>query len=109
MVECTVIQLCVGVLRAQQKIKQLRRLKPEELKLLSDEGIELDMTDYQKRLEEKEVQRKQQKDEKMTREALLTLEALEREEQEAALREGGEQQLFLETVSCILLWLCTLL
>ncbi|XP_058256832.1 lysine-specific demethylase 4B [Hemibagrus wyckioides] len=78
--------------RAQQKIKQLRRLKPEELKLLSDEGIELDMADYQKRLEEKEAQRKQQKEEKMTREAMLTLEALEREEQEAALREEASQQ-----------------
>lgn len=60
--------------------------------MLSDEGIELDMTDYQKQLEEKEAQRKQQKEEKMTREAMLTLEALEREEQEAALREEGERQ-----------------
>ncbi|KAF7703060.1 hypothetical protein HF521_022067 [Silurus meridionalis] len=77
--------------RAQQKIKQLRRLKPEELKLLSDEGFELDMVDYHKRLEEKETQRKQQKEEKMTREAMLTLEALEREEQEAALKEGASQ------------------
>lgn len=80
------------VLRAQQKIKQVRRLKPEELKLLSDEGIELDMADYQKRLEEKEAKRKQQREEKMTREAMLTLEALEREEQEAALREGCKKQ-----------------
>ncbi|XP_053490049.1 lysine-specific demethylase 4B isoform X1 [Ictalurus furcatus] len=78
--------------RAQQKIKQIRRLKPEELKLLSDEGIELDVADYQKRLEEKEAQRKQQREEKMTREAMLTLEALEREEQEAALREGAASQ-----------------
>lgn len=89
---CIVIQVYLGTRRAQQKIKQLRRLKPEELKLLSDEGIELDMADYQKQVEEKEAQRKQQKEEKMTREAMLTLEALEREEQEAALREGGEQQ-----------------
>ncbi|XP_060797283.1 lysine-specific demethylase 4B isoform X2 [Neoarius graeffei] len=78
--------------RAQQKIKQLRRLKPEEIKLLSDEGIELDMTDYQKRVEEKEAQRKQQREEKMTREAMLTLEALEREEREAALRGGATSQ-----------------
>ncbi|KAB5559109.1 hypothetical protein PHYPO_G00025200 [Pangasianodon hypophthalmus] len=78
--------------RVQQKIKQLRRLKPEELKLLSEEGIELDMADYQNRVEEKEAQRKQQKEEKMTREAMLTLEALEREEKEAALREGAASQ-----------------
>lgn len=84
--------MCLGALRTQQKIKQLRRLKPEELKLLSDEGIELDLADYQKQVEEKEAQRKQQKEEKMTREAMLTLEALEREEQEAALREESEQQ-----------------
>lgn len=84
--------MCLCALRAQQKIKQVRRLKPEELKLLSDEGIELDMADYQMRLEEKEAKRKQQREEKMTREAMLTLEALEREEQEAALREGGENR-----------------
>lgn len=92
MVDCIVIRMCLDALRAQQKIKQLRRLKPEEIKLLSDEGIELDMTDYQKRVEEKEAQRKQQREEKMTREAMLTLEALEREEREAALRGGGEHQ-----------------
>ncbi|KAM9461786.1 lysine-specific demethylase 4B [Clarias gariepinus] len=78
--------------RVQQKIKQVRRLKPEELKLLSDEGIDLDLDDYQKRLEEKEAERKQQREEKMTREAMLTLEALEREEQEAAIREGATSQ-----------------
>uniref|UniRef100_A0A4W4ELD0 Lysine-specific demethylase 4B n=1 Tax=Electrophorus electricus TaxID=8005 RepID=A0A4W4ELD0_ELEEL len=76
--------------RAQQKVKQLRRLKPEELKVLLEEGEELDVADYQRRLEEKEAQRRQQRDERMAREALLTLEALEREEQEAALREEGE-------------------
>ncbi|TSK53732.1 Lysine-specific demethylase 4B [Bagarius yarrelli] len=78
--------------RAQQKIKQIRRLKPEELKVLSDEGIELDMAEYLKQVEEKEAQRKQLKEEKMTREAMLTLEALEREEQEAALREEAASQ-----------------
>lgn len=72
--------------RTQQKVKQLRRLKLEELKLLADEGIELDVADYQQRVEEKEALRRQQKEEKMAREALETLEALEREEQEAALR-----------------------
>ncbi|XP_035379055.1 lysine-specific demethylase 4B isoform X1 [Electrophorus electricus] len=77
--------------RAQQKVKQLRRLKPEELKVLLEEGEELDVADYQRRLEEKEAQRRQQRDERMAREALLTLEALEREEQEAALREEGAQ------------------
>lgn len=92
MADCKVIRMCLGALRVQQKVKQLRRLKPEELKVLSDEGIELDVVAYQKEVEEKEAQRKQQREEKMTREAMLTLEALEREEQEAALREGGEQR-----------------
>ncbi|KAI4886882.1 hypothetical protein NFI96_022586, partial [Prochilodus magdalenae] len=78
--------------RAQQKVKQLRRLKLEELKLLTDEGIELDMADYQQRVEEKEAQRRQLREEKMAKEAMATLEALEREEQEAALREEADAQ-----------------
>lgn len=76
--------------RVQQKIKQVRRLKPEELKLVVEEGIELDMADYQKRVEEKEEYRRQLKEERMTREAMLTLEAMEREEQEAMEREEQE-------------------
>ncbi|KAL6469466.1 hypothetical protein MHYP_G00229900 [Metynnis hypsauchen] len=80
--------------RAQQKVKQLRRLKLEELKVLAEEGIELDMADYQQRVEEKEAERRKLKEEKMAREAMKTLEALEREEQEAALRgEADAQQL----------------
>ncbi|KAK9967141.1 hypothetical protein ABG768_001553 [Culter alburnus] len=79
--------------RAQAKVKQFRRLKLEEVKILADEGVELDMSEYMRKVEEREEQRRQQRDERMAREALLTLEALEREEQEqaeAALRGGGE-------------------
>ncbi|XP_016329976.1 lysine-specific demethylase 4B-like [Sinocyclocheilus anshuiensis] len=79
--------------RAQAKVKQFRRLKLEEVKVLAEEGVELDMSEYLLKVEEREQQRRQQKDERMAREALLTLEALEREEQEqaeAALRGEGE-------------------
>uniref|UniRef100_A0A8C2B3K2 [histone H3]-trimethyl-L-lysine(9) demethylase n=1 Tax=Cyprinus carpio TaxID=7962 RepID=A0A8C2B3K2_CYPCA len=81
--------------RAQARVKQFRRLKLEEVKVLTEEGVELDMTEYLRKVEEREEQRRQQRDERMAREALLTLEALEREEQEqaeaeAALREGGD-------------------
>uniref|UniRef100_A0A8C1FB68 Lysine-specific demethylase 4B n=1 Tax=Cyprinus carpio carpio TaxID=630221 RepID=A0A8C1FB68_CYPCA len=79
--------------RAQARVKQFRRLKLEEVKVLVEEGVELDMNEYLLKVEEREQQRRQQKDERMAREALLTLEALEREEQEqaeAALRGGGD-------------------
>ncbi|XP_016101550.1 lysine-specific demethylase 4B-like [Sinocyclocheilus grahami] len=80
--------------RAQARMKQFRRLKLEEVKVLAEEGVELDMSEYLHKVEEREQQRRQQRDERMAREALLTLEALEREEQEqaeAALREeAGE-------------------
>ncbi|XP_059400170.1 lysine-specific demethylase 4B-like isoform X2 [Carassius carassius] len=70
--------------RVQAKVKQFRRLKLEEVKVLGEEGVELDMSEYLLKVEEREQQRRQQKDERMAREALLTLEALEREEQEQA-------------------------
>ncbi|XP_016379307.1 lysine-specific demethylase 4B isoform X4 [Sinocyclocheilus rhinocerous] len=80
--------------RAQARMKQFRRLKLEEVKVLVEDGVELDMSEYLRKVEEREQQRRQQRDERMAREALLTLEALEREEQEqaeAALREeAGE-------------------
>uniref|UniRef100_A0A9J8C8N2 Lysine-specific demethylase 4B n=1 Tax=Cyprinus carpio carpio TaxID=630221 RepID=A0A9J8C8N2_CYPCA len=81
--------------RSQARVKQFRRLKLEEVKVLTEEGVELDMPEYLRKVEEREEQRRQQRDERMAREALLTLEALEREEQEqaeaeAALREGGD-------------------
>uniref|UniRef100_A0A671PE23 Lysine-specific demethylase 4B n=1 Tax=Sinocyclocheilus anshuiensis TaxID=1608454 RepID=A0A671PE23_9TELE len=81
--------------RAQARMKQFRRLKLEEVKVLAEEGVELDMSEYLRKVEEREQQRRQQRDERMAREALLTLEALEREEQEqaeaeAALREEGK-------------------
>lgn len=78
--------------RAQAKMKQFRRLKPEDLKVLMEAGVEVDMEEYQRKVEEHDEQRRQQRDERMAREAMLTLEALEREEQEqaeAALRGGG--------------------
>ncbi|KAL7855278.1 hypothetical protein SRHO_G00174680 [Serrasalmus rhombeus] len=55
-----------------RKLKQLRRLKLEELKVLAEEGIELDVADYQRRVEEKEAERRKLKEEKMAREAMKT-------------------------------------
>lgn len=71
-------------LRAMQKMKQVRRLKLEEVKVLAQEGIELNAAEYQRQVEEREAQRRQEREERLAREALMTLEAMEREEQEAA-------------------------
>ncbi|CAJ1060809.1 lysine-specific demethylase 4B-like [Xyrichtys novacula] len=70
--------------RAMQKMKQFRRLKLEEVKVLAEEGIELNATEYQRQVEEREAQRRQEREERLAREAMMTLEAMEREEQEAA-------------------------
>ncbi|XP_051232103.1 lysine-specific demethylase 4B isoform X1 [Dicentrarchus labrax] len=70
--------------RAMQKMKQVRRLKLEEVKVLAEEGIELNAAEYQRQVEEREAQRRQEREERLAREAMLTLEAMEREEQEAA-------------------------
>ncbi|XP_034561294.1 lysine-specific demethylase 4B [Notolabrus celidotus] len=70
--------------RAMQKMKQFRRLKLEEVKVLAEDGIELNAAEYQRQVEEREAQRRQEREERLAREALLTLEAMEREEQEAA-------------------------
>uniref|UniRef100_A0A8C5DRD6 Lysine-specific demethylase 4B n=1 Tax=Gouania willdenowi TaxID=441366 RepID=A0A8C5DRD6_GOUWI len=70
--------------RAMQKMKLFRRLKLEEVKVLAEEGIELNAADYQRQVEAREAQRRQEREERMAREAMMTLEAMEREEQEAA-------------------------
>lgn len=70
--------------RAMQKMKQVRRLKLGEVKVLAEEGIELNAVEYQRQVEEREAQRKQEREERLAREAMMTLEAMEREEQEAA-------------------------
>ncbi|XP_060889825.1 lysine-specific demethylase 4B [Labrus mixtus] len=70
--------------RAMQKMKQFRRLKLEEVKVLAEEGIELNAADYQRQVEEREAQRRKEREERLAREAMVTLEAMEREEQEAA-------------------------
>ncbi|CAG5864119.1 unnamed protein product [Menidia menidia] len=70
--------------RAMQKMKQFRRLKMEEVKVLAEEGIELNAVEYQRQVEEREAQRRQEREERLAREAMMTLEAMEREEQEAA-------------------------
>ncbi|XP_061681244.1 lysine-specific demethylase 4B [Syngnathoides biaculeatus] len=70
--------------RAMQKMKQFRRLKLEEVKVLAEEGIELNAAEYQRQVEEREVQRKQDREERLAREAMITLEAMERRELEAA-------------------------
>lgn len=67
-----------------QKMKQFRRLKLEEVKVLAEQGIELDAAEYQRRVEEREAQRRQEREDRLAREAMMTLEAMEREEQEAA-------------------------
>lgn len=67
-----------------QKMKMLRRLKLEEVKVLAEEGISLNAAEYQRQVEEREAQRKKEREERLAREALMTLEAMEREEQEAA-------------------------
>uniref|UniRef100_A0AAY4BBE5 Lysine-specific demethylase 4B n=1 Tax=Denticeps clupeoides TaxID=299321 RepID=A0AAY4BBE5_9TELE len=81
------------LLRRSVSKQQLRRLKLEEVKILLDEGVELNMEEYQRKVEEREAQRRLEREERMAREALLTLEALEREEQEqqlASLNAEGE-------------------
>uniref|UniRef100_A0A8C6WKK6 Lysine-specific demethylase 4B n=1 Tax=Neogobius melanostomus TaxID=47308 RepID=A0A8C6WKK6_9GOBI len=69
--------------KAIQKMKQFRRLKLEEVKLLAADGIQLD-ANYQRQVEEREAQRRQERAERLAREAMLTLEAIELKEQEAA-------------------------
>uniref|UniRef100_A0A8D3CMJ9 [histone H3]-trimethyl-L-lysine(9) demethylase n=1 Tax=Scophthalmus maximus TaxID=52904 RepID=A0A8D3CMJ9_SCOMX len=70
--------------RAMQKMKQFRRLKLEEVKVLAEEGIELNAAEYQRQVEERDAQRRKEREERLAREAMMTLEAMEREEQEAA-------------------------
>ncbi|XP_037105760.1 lysine-specific demethylase 4B isoform X2 [Syngnathus acus] len=70
--------------RAMHKMKQFRRLKIEEVKVLAEEGIELNAADYQRQVEEREAQRKQERENRLAREAMITLEAMERRDQEAA-------------------------
>ncbi|XP_077390917.1 lysine-specific demethylase 4B [Festucalex cinctus] len=70
--------------RAMQKMKLFRRLKMEEVKVLTEEGIELNAAEYQRQVEEREAQRKQEREERLAREAMMTLEAMERRELEAA-------------------------
>ncbi|TRZ03345.1 hypothetical protein DNTS_027495, partial [Danionella cerebrum] len=77
--------------RAQSKLRQFRRLKPEDLKVLGEEGVQIDMSDYLSQVEKHEEQRRQLRDERMAREAMITLQALEREEQEQALAEAEAQ------------------
>lgn len=65
-------------------MKLFRRLKLEEVKVLAEEGIELNAAEYQRQVEEREAQRRQEREDRLAREAMMTLEAMEREEQEAA-------------------------
>lgn len=70
--------------RAMQKMSQFRRLKLEEVKVLAEEGIELNAVEYQRQVEEREAQRRQEREERLAREAMMTLQAMEQEEQKAA-------------------------
>uniref|UniRef100_H3CXI4 Lysine-specific demethylase 4B n=1 Tax=Tetraodon nigroviridis TaxID=99883 RepID=H3CXI4_TETNG len=69
---------------AMQKIKQFRRLKLEEVKVLAEEGFELNAAEYQQQVEKREAQRRQEREERLAREAMMTLKAMEQEEQRAA-------------------------
>lgn len=75
--------LSVSHLRAMQKMSQFRRLKLEEVKVLAEEGIELNAVDYQRQVEEREAQRRQEREERLAREAMMTLQAMEQQEQKA--------------------------
>lgn len=76
--------LSASQLRAMQKMSQFRRLKLEEVKVLAEEGIELNAVDYQRQVEEREAQRRQEREERLAREAMMTLQAMEQQEQKAA-------------------------
>ena len=67
-----------------QKMKQFRRLKLEDVKVLAEEGIELNAAEYQRQVEERDAKRKQEREERLARQAMMTLEAMEREDQKAA-------------------------
>ncbi|CAL8345156.1 unnamed protein product [Gadus morhua 'NCC'] len=68
--------------RALLRKSQFRRLKVGEVKVLTEEGVELDTEEYQRQVEEHEAQRRQLRDERLAREAMMALVALEQEEQE---------------------------
>lgn len=78
------IPIIASVCRAMQKIKQFRRLKLEEVKVLAEEGFELNAAEYQQQVEKREAQRRQEREERLAREAMMTLKAMEQEEQRAA-------------------------
>uniref|UniRef100_A0A8C5A2D7 [histone H3]-trimethyl-L-lysine(9) demethylase n=1 Tax=Gadus morhua TaxID=8049 RepID=A0A8C5A2D7_GADMO len=68
--------------RALLRKSQFRRLKVGEVKVLTEEGVELDTEEYQRQVEEHEAQRRKLRDERLAREAMMALVALEQEEQE---------------------------
>ncbi|XP_033847886.1 lysine-specific demethylase 4B [Periophthalmus magnuspinnatus] len=80
----------IALRKAMQKMKQFRRLKLDEVKLLAEEGIELDAVSYQRQVEEREAQRRQERADRLAREAMQTLEAIELKEQEAAAKAAEE-------------------
>ncbi|KAJ8278337.1 hypothetical protein GJAV_G00086530 [Gymnothorax javanicus] len=81
--------------RALQKKQHLRRLKLEEVKVLLEEGVELNLAEYQQQVEQREAQRRQEREERMAQEALRALQAMEAMEnlqQEAGGAEALEGQ-----------------
>lgn len=76
-----------------QKMKQFRRLKLEEVKVLAGEGIELNAAEYQQQVEKREAQRRKEREERLAREAMMTLEAMEQEEQKAAETAAREAEM----------------
>lgn len=75
-----------------QKMKQFRRLKLEEVKVLAGEGIELNAAEYQQQVEKREAQRRKEREERLAREAMMTLKAMEQEEQKAAQTAAKEAE-----------------
>lgn len=78
------ILVVASLRRAMQKMKQFRRLKLEEVKVLAEEGFQLNAAEYQQQVEKREAQRRQEREERLAREAMMTLKAMEQEERRAA-------------------------
>lgn len=52
--------------------------------MLAEEGFQLNAAEYQQQVEKREALRRQEREARLAREAMMTLKAMELEEQEAA-------------------------
>ncbi|KAL4608226.1 lysine-specific demethylase 4B-like [Arapaima gigas] len=78
--------------RALQKKKQFRRLKLEEMKVLAEEGIELDPAEYMRQVEEHQARRLRERAERQARAALEAMEEEERRAAEGAGEDPGAEE-----------------